>query len=65
MEERRSENDSLSTYMWKKKEESKRKESKEGRKRQGQRDVKRVQKEIAHWDKQNNDILAPNCMLKV
>ena len=65
MEERRSENDSLSTYMWKKKEESKGKESKEGRKRQGQRDVKRVQKEIAHWDKQNNDILAPNCMLKV
>jgi len=65
LEERRSENDSLSTYMWKKKEESKRKESKEGRKRQGQRDVKRVQKEIAHWDKQNNDILAPNCMLKV
>jgi len=51
--------------MWKKKEESKGKESKEGRKRQGQRDVKRVQKEIAHWDKQNNDILAPNCMLKV
>ena len=65
MEERRSENDSLSTYMWKKKEESKGKESKEGRKRQGQRDVKRVQKKIAHWDKQNNNILAPNCMLKV
>ena len=25
----------------------------------------RVQKGIAHWDKQNNDVLAPNCMLKV
>jgi len=27
--------------------------------------TKRVQKGIAHWDKQNNDVLAPNCMLKV
>jgi len=26
---------------------------------------KRVQKGIAHWDKQTNDVLAPNCMLKV
>ena len=25
----------------------------------------RVQKGIAYWDKQNNDVLAPNCMLKV
>jgi len=27
--------------------------------------VERVQKGIAHWDKQNNDVPAPNCMLKV
>jgi len=27
--------------------------------------AERVQKGIAHWDKQNNDVLAPNCMLKV
>jgi len=27
--------------------------------------TKRVQKGIAHWDKQNNDVPAPNCMLKV
>jgi len=27
--------------------------------------VERVQKGIAHWDKQNNDMPAPNCMLKV
>ena len=26
---------------------------------------KRVQKGIAYWDKQNNDVLAPNCILKV
>ena len=25
----------------------------------------RVQKGIAHWDKQTNDVPAPNCMLKV
>jgi len=25
----------------------------------------RVQKRIAYWDKQNNDVPAPNCMLKV
>jgi len=25
----------------------------------------RVQKGIAHWDKQNNDMPAPNCVLKV
>jgi len=25
----------------------------------------RVQKGIAHWDKQNNDVPAPNCVLKV
>jgi len=25
----------------------------------------KVQKGIAHWDKQNNDVPAPNCMLKV
>jgi len=28
-------------------------------------DVERVQKGIAHWDKQNNNVPAPNCMLKV
>ena len=28
-------------------------------------DSERVQKGIAHWDKQNNDVPAPNCMLKV
>jgi len=28
-------------------------------------DIERVQKGIAYWDKQNNDVLAPNCMLKV
>ena len=27
--------------------------------------LKRVQKGIANWDKQNNDVPAPNCMLKV
>jgi len=27
--------------------------------------VERVQKEIAYWDKQNNNMPAPNCMLKV
>jgi len=27
--------------------------------------AKRVQKGIAHWDKQNNDMPAPNCILKV
>jgi len=27
--------------------------------------AERVQKGIAYWDKQNNDILAPNYMLKV
>jgi len=25
----------------------------------------RVQKRIVHWDKQNNDVPAPNCILKV
>jgi len=25
----------------------------------------RVQKGIAHWNKQNNDVPAPNCVLKV
>ena len=25
----------------------------------------RVQKGIAYWDKQNNDVPAPNCILKV
>ena len=25
----------------------------------------RVQKGIAYWDKQNNNVLAPNCMLNV
>jgi len=25
----------------------------------------RMQKGIAHWDKQNNDVPAPNCILKV
>jgi len=24
-----------------------------------------MQKRIAHWDKQNNNMLAPNCVLKV
>ena len=27
--------------------------------------TERVQKGIAHWDKQDNDVPAPNCMLKV
>jgi len=27
--------------------------------------IERVQKRIAHWDKQNNDVPAPNCVLKV
>jgi len=27
--------------------------------------TERVQKGIAHWNKQNNDVPAPNCMLKV
>jgi len=27
--------------------------------------TERVQKGIAHWDKQNNDVPAPNCVLKV
>jgi len=27
--------------------------------------IERVQKGIAYWDKQDNDVLAPNCMLKV
>ena len=27
--------------------------------------AERVQKEIAYWDKQNSDVFAPNCMLKV
>jgi len=27
--------------------------------------VERVQKGIAHWDKQNNDVPASNCVLKV
>jgi len=27
--------------------------------------AERVQKRIAHWDKQNNDVPAPNCVLKV
>ena len=27
--------------------------------------VERVQKGISHWDKQNNDVPAPNCVLKV
>jgi len=27
--------------------------------------IERVQREITYWDKQDNDILAPNCMLKV
>ena len=27
--------------------------------------VERVQKGIAYWDKQNNDVPAPNCILKV
>jgi len=29
------------------------------------RSSERVQKGIAHWDKQKNDMPAPNCMLKV
>jgi len=28
-------------------------------------DNERMQKGIAHWDKPNKDVLAPNCMLKV
>ena len=27
--------------------------------------IERVQKRIAYWDKQNNDVPAPNCVLKV
>ena len=27
--------------------------------------AKRVQKRIAYWDKQNNDVPAPNCVLKI
>ena len=27
--------------------------------------AERVQKGIAYWDKQDNDVPAPNCMLKV
>jgi len=27
--------------------------------------AERVQKGIAHWDKQNHAVPAPNCMLKV
>jgi len=27
--------------------------------------AERVQKEIVHWNKQNNDVPAPNCILKV
>jgi len=27
--------------------------------------AERVQKRIAHWDKQNHAVPAPNCMLKV
>ena len=27
--------------------------------------IERVQKGIAHWDKQNDDVPAPNCVLKV
>jgi len=27
--------------------------------------VERVQKGIAYWDKQNNNVPAPNCVLKV
>jgi len=27
--------------------------------------IERVQRGITHWDKQDNDIPAPNCMLKV
>jgi len=27
--------------------------------------AERVQKGMAYWDKQNNDVLAPNCMLKI
>jgi len=28
-------------------------------------DIERVQKRIAYWDKQNNNVPAPKCMLKV
>jgi len=27
--------------------------------------IERVQKGIVHWNKQNNDVPAPNCVLKV
>ena len=27
--------------------------------------TERMQKGIAHWDKQNNDVPVPNCVLKV
>ena len=29
------------------------------------RAIERVQKRIAYWDKQNNNVSAPNCILKV
>jgi len=29
------------------------------------KNVERVQKGITYWDKQSNDVLAPNCILKV
>jgi len=32
---------------------------------EGKSGAERVQKGIAYWDKQNNDVPAPNCMLKV
>ena len=31
----------------------------------GDQGIERVQKGIVHWDKQNNDMPAPNCILKV
>jgi len=35
-------------------------------KEEGSRNAaEKMQKKIAHWDKQNNDVPAPNCMLKV
>jgi len=33
--------------------------------RDGKLNGERVQKRIAHWDKQNHTVPAPNCMLKV
>jgi len=42
-----------------------RREKKFGAMTLGHSSGEEVQKRIAHWDKQNNDVPAPNCVLKV